>query len=98
MKKGRYPQAYKNLCRLRFTELQAARDSMCPDFLRCSFAEQFAVYFIHVQLELENKIVRADSFIRRFTELVTIPRVRRATMASGTVMLCAFTSYTLFSR
>merc|ERR1711990_754243 len=71
MKKNRYPQAFTNFCKLRHTTLQAARD----------------MYFAHVQLEVENSIVRADSYPRRFAELFTIPRVRRATIASGTVML-----------
>lgn len=69
MKKGRYAQAYKSLVRLRHSELQAARD----------------LYYVHVQLELENQIVKADSYFRRFIELFTIPRVKRATLAAGTV-------------
>lgn len=71
MKKKRYAKAFKSLVRLRHSELQAARD----------------LYYVHVQLELEAQVVKADSFFRRFTELFTIPRVRRATLASGTVML-----------
>ena len=68
MKKNRYPQAFTNFCKLRHTNLQAARD----------------MYFAHAQLEVENSIVKADSYPRRFAELFTIPRVRRATIASGT--------------
>jgi hypothetical protein len=71
MKKNRYQEAYKSLCRLRFTRLQAARD----------------LYYIHVQLEEEKKIIQGASYIQRFTELFTIPRVRRATLAASTVML-----------
>lgn len=71
MKKNRYPEAYHSLCRLRHSSLQAARD----------------LYYIHVQLEEERKIIRADSYITRFTELFTIPRVRRATLASLVVMV-----------
>jgi hypothetical protein len=71
MKKNRYPQAYHSLCRLRHSLLQAARD----------------LYYIHVQLEGERKIVRADTYFTRFTELFTIPRVRRATLASYVVMV-----------
>ena len=71
MKNNKYPKAFRSLLRLRHSELQAARD----------------MYLVHVQLELEKSIVRADSFFRRFGELFSIPRVRRATMASGTVML-----------
>ena len=71
MKKDRYPDAYRSLIRLRHTELQAARD----------------LYYIHVQLEEESKIIRADTYFKRLSELFTIPRVRRATLASFVVML-----------
>lgn len=89
MKKGRYAKAYKSLVRLRHSELQAARD----------------LYYVHVQLELESQIVRGNSYIKRFIELFTVPRIRRATLASGTVMLAqqmcginiiAFYSSTIF--
>ena len=71
MKKNRYPDAYRSLVRLRHTELQAARD----------------LYYIHVQLQEESKIIRADTYFKRLTELFIIPRVRRATLASFVVML-----------
>ncbi|KAI5481021.1 sugar transporter [Pseudohyphozyma bogoriensis] len=71
MKKNRYDKAYRSLVRLRTTELQAARD----------------MYTIHVVLEMEKLIVRSDNYFTRFKELFTIPRVRRATLASGIVML-----------
>jgi hypothetical protein len=71
MKKNRYPQAFRSLCRLRHTDLQAARD----------------MYYIHVLLTIENKVVRGATYLSRFTELFTIPRVRRATIAAFTVML-----------
>lgn len=71
MKKNRYQQAYRSLLRLRFTPLQAARD----------------LYYIHAQLEAESLIMRGETFVGRFTELFTIPRVRRATLASFTVMI-----------
>ena len=71
MKKNRYVEAYKSLTRLRHTELQAARD----------------LYFVHVQLVEESKIMSGVSFFVRFKELFTVPRNRRATVASGVVML-----------
>ena len=71
MKKNRYTEAYRSLLRLRHSPLQAARD----------------LYYIHVQLVEESKIIRADTYITRFTELFTIPRVRRATLASFVVMI-----------
>ena len=71
MRKGRYPKALRSLCRLRFTRLQACRD----------------LYYIHAQLEIESRILGGDNFVKRFIELFTIPRVRRATAASFTVMI-----------
>ena len=71
MKKNRYPDAFRSLIRLRHSPLQAARD----------------LYYIHVQLAVEAKVIRGDTYITRFTELFTIPRVRRATLASFVVML-----------
>lgn len=71
IKKGRYRDAYTSLCRLRNTELQAARD----------------LYYIHVQILEESQIIKKSTYVKRFTELFTIPRVRRATLASFVVML-----------
>lgn len=97
MSKGKYETAYKSLLRLRNTPLQAARD----------------LYFIHAQLEAEHAMIAASAvatngnFFTRFVELFTIPRVRRATWASGIVMIgqqmcginiIAFYSSTVFSN
>ncbi|KAF8519113.1 hypothetical protein BU17DRAFT_75968 [Hysterangium stoloniferum] len=71
IKKGRYHDAYKSLCRLRNTPLQAARD----------------LYYIHAQLAVEADIIGKSNYVTRFIELFTIPRVRRATLASFTVMI-----------
>lgn len=75
LKKGRVAQAHKSLLRLRNHPLLAARD----------------LYYIHAQLQLEHQLaveVGADkgNFFNRFYELFSIPRVRRATQASGIVM------------
>ena len=89
IKKGRYKDAFKSLCRLRNTPLQAARD----------------LYYIHAQLLEESSIIGRNNYVTRFIELFTIPRVRRATLASFTVMLAqqmcginivAFYSSTIF--
>lgn len=89
IKKGRYADAFKSLCRLRNTPLQAARD----------------LYYIHAQLLEEADIIGHSNYLTRFVELFTIPRVRRATLASFTVMLAqqmcginivAFYSSTIF--
>lgn len=78
MKKGRHAQAYQSLKRLRNSDLQAARD----------------LYYIHAQLDQEEMLVRESAVVKthgnmftRFVELFTIPRIRRATQASGIVMI-----------
>lgn len=77
LKKNQHVKAYKSLCRLRNTHLQAARD----------------LYFIHAQLVVEDRLVnemgitQTSNVFARFIELFTIPRVRRATQASGIVMI-----------
>lgn len=71
MKKNRYEKAYKSLLRLRHHEIQAARD----------------LYYIHCQLEVEASIVGKTNYFSRFAQLFTIPRVRRATLASFVVMI-----------
>ncbi|KAK4499475.1 hypothetical protein PRZ48_009990 [Zasmidium cellare] len=98
IKKGRHAKAYRSLCRVRNTPLQAARD----------------LYTIHTQIEAEKTLFlqrkgmnkpASSSFFRRAIELVTIPRVRRATQASGIIMIAqqmcglnvvAFYSSTIF--
>lgn len=71
MKKNRYEKAYKSLLRLRHHPIQAARD----------------LYYIHCQLEIEASIVGKSNYFSRFGQLFTIPRVRRATLASFVVMI-----------
>ena len=71
MKKGRWQDAYRSLIRLRNNKLQAARD----------------LYYIQAQLKVEAEIIGKTNYLTRFIELFTIPRVRRATLASFTVMI-----------
>ena len=71
IKKGRYAEAFKSLKRLRNTPLQAARD----------------LYYIHAQILEEADIIGHSNYAQRFIELFTIPRVRRATLASFVVMI-----------
>ena len=91
IKKGRYADAYKSLSRLRNTPLQAARD----------------LYYIYAQIVEESEIKGRSNYVTRFIELFTIPRVRRATLASFVVMLAqqmcgtniiAFYSSTIFKQ
>ncbi|KAF8195818.1 hypothetical protein K438DRAFT_1760708 [Mycena galopus ATCC 62051] len=71
IKKGRYHEAYASFKRLRNTELQAARE----------------LYYVHRQLTEELAVLRGSTYITRFLELFTIPRVRRATLAASVVMI-----------
>lgn len=71
MVKGRYQAAFGSLLRLRNSPLQAARD----------------LYYVHCQLEEERLAMGNSNFFSRFFQLFTIPRVRRATLASFVVML-----------
>ncbi|CAO1635387.1 unnamed protein product [Parajaminaea phylloscopi] len=71
IKKGRYQDAYKSLVKLRHMKVQAARD----------------LFYIHTLLKEEAKIVTGATYWSRFIELFTIPRNRRATIASSVVML-----------
>jgi sugar porter (SP) family MFS transporter len=71
MKKGRYHRAYQSLLRLRNSPLQAARD----------------LYYVHCQLQEEYAATGGSNYLTRFGQLFTIPRVRRATLASFVVMI-----------
>ena len=91
MKKRRYRDAYKSFCRLRNSPLQAARD----------------MYYVHAQLTEEFAVLQGSTYLGRFKELFTIPRIRRATLASWVVMIAqqmcginiiAFYSSTIFSE
>lgn len=89
LKHGRHRDAWNSLVKLRHHKLQAARD----------------LYYISTQIEIEHEIVGDSTYIQRFGQLFTIPRVRRATLASFVVMIAqqmcginiiAFYSSTIF--
>jgi len=97
MQKKRYTQAFNSFLKLRRSPVQAARD----------------MYYAHALLRQEEILVeeagvaKTSNFFTRFVELVTIPRVRRATQAAGIVMIAqqmcginiiAFYSSTIFSQ
>lgn len=71
IRRGEMDKAYRSLSRLRNTPLQAARD----------------LYYIYAQIKIEQEVIGESNYITRFVELFTIPRVRRATLASFTVMI-----------
>ncbi|KAG6088890.1 hypothetical protein E4U15_004883 [Claviceps sp. LM218 group G6] len=91
MKKGRYQEAWKSLIILRRDPIQAARD----------------LYYISAQLEIEQALIGHTNYVSRFTQLFTIPRIRRANLAAFTVMIAqqmcginiiAFYSTTIFEQ
>ncbi|KAH8688416.1 sugar transporter [Ilyonectria robusta] len=97
MKKNKHTNAWQSLLKLRNTPLQAGRD----------------LYYIHCLLEQERVMVTeaglkvTSNLVTRFIELFTIPRNRRATWASGIVMIAqqmcginiiAFYSATIFKE
>ncbi|KAI1818972.1 sugar transporter-domain-containing protein [Xylaria intraflava] len=71
IKKGRYAEAMKSLLKLRNTPLQAARD----------------LYAIHAQVEVELHAIGKASYVTRFYDLFTVPRLRRASGAAFVVMI-----------
>lgn len=66
---GRWDQAYQSLCRLRNTELQAARE----------------LYLSYLQST--GKPESETGYFSQIADLVTVPRIRRATLAAYTVMI-----------
>lgn len=71
LKKKKYRDAWNSLKRLRKHELQAARD----------------LYYINALLEAEEIVMGNTGYVKRWIELFTIPRIRRATLASWVVMI-----------
>lgn len=61
----------ESLLRLRNHSIQAARD----------------LYAIHAQVEIEDEAIGDSTYVKRLVQLFTIPRVRRATLASFVVMI-----------
>ncbi|EKM76181.1 hypothetical protein AGABI1DRAFT_115942 [Agaricus bisporus var. burnettii JB137-S8] len=91
MKKNRYQDAFKSFLRLRNTELQAAKD----------------LFYVHRQLIEERSALKGSTYLGRFFDLFTVPRLRRATLASWVVMIAqqmcginiiAFYSSTIFKE
>ncbi|EDN02138.1 hypothetical protein HCAG_00002 [Histoplasma mississippiense (nom. inval.)] len=91
IKKGKVDRAYQSLLSLRNHPIQAARD----------------LYYMYSQIQIEEQIAGKSNYITRFFQLFTIPRVRRATLASFVVMIAqqmcgintmAFYSSTIFAE
>ncbi|KAK8121404.1 hypothetical protein PG999_005524 [Apiospora kogelbergensis] len=72
MKNLRYKEAFESLCRLRNSKLQAARE----------------VYIAYHSIEtFKDQPKEKMSFGRQFIDLYSVPRIRRATLASFSVMI-----------
>ncbi|KAF1960445.1 hypothetical protein CC80DRAFT_583125 [Byssothecium circinans] len=91
LKKNRYQDAYKALCRIRNSEVIAARE----------------LYYAHCQISEEHNAFAGISLGRRMLDLFTVPRLRRATLASSVVVISqqfsginivAFYSSTIFAE
>lgn len=70
IQKGRIRKAYEAFRTLRPSDVQAARDT----------------YYTYVGVELERKVNQGKNIFTQFRDLFTIPRNRRATLASWIVM------------
>lgn len=71
MKKRRYQESFASFCRLRNSEMQAARD----------------LYYAHRQVAEEREAFAGVSLGTRVRELFTVPRIRRATVASAWIVI-----------
>ncbi|KAJ9608829.1 hypothetical protein H2200_006600 [Cladophialophora chaetospira] len=67
---GKPEKAFQSFQRLRWTDMQAARDT----------------YYTYIGVELERKAHKGKNLFTQFVELFTVPRNRRATWASWIVM------------
>jgi hypothetical protein len=70
IKKGRIQQSFRSFCRLRNSEVQAARD----------------LYYAYCQVQEEENAFGGASFFTRLYEIFTVPRLRRATLGGAIVM------------
>ncbi|ORY28300.1 hexose transport-related protein [Naematelia encephala] len=91
MKKGNYPKAFRSFCRLRKSEIQAARD----------------MYYAYCQIIEEQDAFKGTTYFSRLGDIFVVPRLRRANLASWVVMLSqqlcginimSFYSSTIFSE
>lgn len=70
IQKNKISKAYRSFRRIRNTDLQAARD----------------LYYTYVGVQIEKKVNKDKNLFIQFYELFSIPRNRRATLATWIVM------------
>ena len=71
IKKNRIPQAFQAFCRIRNSEMQAARD----------------LFYAYSQIKEEQKAFAGKTLGSRIVELFTVPRLRRASIASAVCVI-----------
>ena len=86
----------------------AARDLVCSNpFLPTTYQLNNLQYYAYNQFIVEEEVFGGSSFLTRFTELFTVPRIRRATISGAIVMtaqqfsginIMAFYSSTIFAQ
>lgn len=86
MKKGNYPKAFRAFCRLRKAEIQAARDMVGPRFNSVG-TKLMSQFYAHCQIEEEREAFKGTTYLSRFRDIFTVPRLRRANLASWVVMI-----------
>ncbi|KFY87694.1 hypothetical protein V500_06819 [Pseudogymnoascus sp. VKM F-4518 (FW-2643)] len=91
LKKHRYKDSFRSFCRLRNSEVIAARD----------------LYYAHCQFVEEEEAFKGTTLAQRAKEIFTIPRIRRANLGGAIVMMAqqfsginimAFYSSTIFKE
>lgn len=91
IKKKNYPKAFRSFCRIRNTELIAARE----------------LFYAHCQIAAEDVAFGGKTLWARLRDLFVIPRIRRATVSSSIIVISqqfsginaiAFYSSTIFSE
>lgn len=71
MKKGRHPQAFRSMNKLRAHPIIAARD----------------YYYSWIIYEEELKVASGSGYFQRLWDCFSVPRIRRANYGASTVMI-----------
>lgn len=77
IKQNKVGKAFQSFQRLRYSNVQAARDT----------------YYTYIGVELEREANKGKNLFTQFVELFTVPRNRRATLATWIVMFGQQVSY-----
>lgn len=85
----RYREAFASFCRLRKSEIQAARDMVRHRSFGYEYRHSLIPFqfYAHCQLEEEREAFKGTTYFSRFKDLFVQPRLRRANLASWVVMI-----------